>query len=103
MEEGGDGVCGIAELRKEMDGGNINFEYEGQGYEVREIESMKAMMALTTAEADSMSALMFRMSQADKAVWADNEVFAKKTTKVFWINKRGRFRLNGAGVCSSFQ
>ena len=102
MEEGGDGVCGIAELRKGMGGGNINFEYEGQEYVVCEIESMKAMMALTTAEAASMSALRFRMSQADKAMWADNGFFAKKT-KVFWINERGRYRLNGAGVCSSFQ
>ena len=55
-------MCGGA------DGGIINFEHEGQGCEVRDVKSMKAMGALVTTEADSKSALRFTMSQTDKSM-----------------------------------
>ena len=47
---------------------------------------------LITTEADSMRALRFRMSQADKATWAE----------MGFHMHRGMIPGGGAGVCSSF-
>ena len=38
---------------------------------IREVEALKAMGALITKEADSMSAMKLRMDKADKALWMD--------------------------------
>ena len=61
-----------------MAGGNINFEHEGHGCDDCEVESMNAMGALITAEADSMSALRFRMRQTERAMWADKRFYKSK-------------------------
>ena len=50
-----------------MDDGNLSFEQEGQGCEVREVKIMQAMGLITT-ETDSVSALSLTMSQADIAL-----------------------------------
>ena len=76
-----------------MHGGNSSFENEEQGYEVCEVESIQAMEALISAEADSMSALGFRMSQADKSMWADIELYKNKGS----LDKR-RYRMSRAVV-----
>ena len=39
---------------------------------------MKAMGALVTAEAESMSAMRYGMSQADKAMWRDMTFYRNK-------------------------
>ena len=49
------------------DGGSIRFEHEGQGHEVRELGSVKTMGALITTYAESVIAVRFMMSQADRA------------------------------------
>ena len=40
------------------------------------METLKAMGALISKEADSMSALTFRMNKADKAQWVDMKFYA---------------------------
>ena len=45
------------------------------------MEALKAIRALITREADSMSAMKFRMCKADKALWMDMK-FHKKTKEL---------------------
>ena len=40
-------------------------------YTIKEVEALQVMGALITQEADSMSAMSFRMRKADKALWMD--------------------------------
>ena len=42
------------------------------------METLKAMGALILKEADSMSALTFRMNKADKAQWMDMKFYKNK-------------------------
>ena len=71
--------------------GSINLQHEGHGYEVREVKAMKAVEALITSEADSMSALRLRMGQADKALWADMKFYKNKG--ISEGKKHGRYRV----------
>ena len=45
---------------------------------IREVKALKAMGALITKEADSMSALKFRMDKADNALWMDMKFYKNK-------------------------
>ena len=42
------------------------------------MDSLRTMEALITREADSMSAMKFRMNKADKAMWMDMKVYKNK-------------------------
>ena len=48
------------------DVGDLHIEDGGKKYVIREVEALKAMGALISKEADSMSALKFRMNKADE-------------------------------------
>ena len=45
---------------------------------IQEVNSVKTMGALITKEADSMSAMKFRMIKADKAMWMDMKFYKNK-------------------------
>ena len=45
---------------------------------IKEVTTLQAMGALTSKEADSMSALKFRMNKADKAMWMDMKLYKNK-------------------------
>ena len=47
---------------------------------IGEVEALKAMGALITKEADSMSAVKFRMNKADKALWKDMIFFQEQAS-----------------------
>ena len=49
----------------------ILFERWEQHEEVREVEQLKAMGALITGESDSVSAMKYKMSRADRATRMD--------------------------------
>ena len=51
--------------------GDLEIEEGGKEYMIKEVDSLRTMGALITKEADSMSALKFRMSKADKALWME--------------------------------
>ena len=61
------GFCG--------DLGDVHIEVGGKNYVIREVEALKAMGALITNEADSVSAMKFRMNIADKALWMDMQFY----------------------------
>ena len=48
-------------------------EEGGKEYRIKEVDSLRTMGALITKEADSMTAMKFRMNKADKAMWMDME------------------------------
>ena len=50
----------------------------GKEYRIKEVDSLKAMGALITREADSMSAMKFQMNKADKAMWMDMKFLEKQ-------------------------
>ena len=75
---------------------------------VREVKSLKAVGALVTSEANSMSLLRFRMRLADEAMWADVGFYKDKG--ISEQNKHGRgteqaWKILGfvAGLCSSLK
>ena len=47
-------------------------------YVIKEVATLQAMGALISKEADSMSALKFRMNKADKALWMDMKLHRNK-------------------------
>ena len=51
--------------------GDILPENGGKKYVIKEVTNLQAMGALISKEANSRSALMFRMNKADKAFWID--------------------------------
>ena len=51
--------------------GDLKIEEGEKEYVINEVNSLKTMGALFTKEADSMSAMIFRMNKADKAMWMD--------------------------------
>ena len=57
---------------------------------IKEVTSMQAMGALISKEADSMSALKFRMNKADKALWMDMKLFSN--TGIAEGRKHKRYR-----------
>ena len=58
--------------------GDLHIEDGGKKYTMRKVETLKAMRALITKEADSMSAMKFRMNKADKALWMDMKFYKNK-------------------------
>ena len=52
-----------------------------KNYIIKEVTTRQAMGALISKEADSMSALRFRMNKADKASWLDMK-FLQKTKEL---------------------
>ena len=57
------------------DAGDQHIEDGGKKDVIKEVETLKAMGALISKEADSMSALKFRMNKADKALWMDRKSY----------------------------
>ena len=51
--------------------GDIHLENKDNKYVIKEVTTLQAIGALISKEADSMSALKFRMNKADKALWMD--------------------------------
>ena len=58
--------------------GDIYSENRDKKYVIKEVTSLQAMGALISKEADSVSALKFRMNKADKALWMDMKFYKKK-------------------------
>ena len=58
--------------------GDIHLENRDKNYDIKEVTSLQAMGALISKEADSMTALKFRMNKADKAMWMDMEFYTNK-------------------------
>ena len=58
--------------------GDIHIEDGGKNHVIQEVESLKATGALITKEADSMSAMKFRMNKADRALWMYMEFYKNK-------------------------
>ena len=58
--------------------GDLHIEDRGKKYVIKEVATLKAMGALISTEADSMSALKFRMNKADKALWMDMKFYKNK-------------------------
>ena len=54
------------------------------GFDVQRNKQMKAMGVLITTEADTVSAMMYRVSQADKAMRMDMKFFKTKGTSERW-------------------
>ena len=72
------------------DVGDLHIEDGGKKYVIREVETLKAMGALITEEADSVSAMKFRMNQADKAFRMDMKFYKNKGTAKGREHKRYR-------------
>ena len=53
--------------------GDVLLEVDKRKYRNKEVEVLQAMGAMITKEADSMSAMRFRMMKADKAFWMDSK------------------------------
>ena len=58
--------------------GDLHAEDGRKKYVIRAVEAFKAMGALITKEADSMSSMKFPMNKADKALWMDLEFCKNK-------------------------
>ena len=58
--------------------GDIHLEDGGKKYVIKEVATLKAMGALISKEAESMSALKFRMNKADKALWMEMKFYKNK-------------------------
>ena len=69
--------------------GDLKIEEGREEYVIKEVDSLRTMEALITKDADSMSAMRFRMNKANKAMWMDMKLLQeqrdggrKKTQKV---------------------
>ena len=60
------------------DVGDLHIEDGVEKYVIRMVEALKAMGALITKEADTMSAMKFQMNKADKALWIDTKFYKNK-------------------------
>ena len=58
--------------------GDIHLENRDNKYVIKEVTTLQAMGALISKEADSMSALKFRLNKADKALWMDIQFYKNK-------------------------
>ena len=65
MERRPDGTDG---LRLEEKVGDLAVVFREKEYKIKEVGALQAMEALITKEADSMSAMTFRMMEAEKAL-----------------------------------
>ena len=70
--------------------GDVLFDSGGRRYKVKEVTVLQAMGAMITHEADSMSAMRFRMRKADKAWCVDTKFY--KNTGIAKGRKHKRFR-----------
>ena len=68
--------------------GDLHIEAGGKEYVIREVEALKAMGVLITKEADSMSAMKFRVNKAAKALWMDCQCTTRES---FSQNSNSRF------------
>ena len=57
--------------------GDLHIEVGGKKYVIRDVDALRAMGALISKEADSMSAMRFRMNKADEALWMDMNFYKK--------------------------
>ena len=64
--------------------GDVLLEVDKRKYRIKEVEAFEGMGAMITKEADSMSAMRFRMMKADRDFWMD-----KKKTRKRELLKRG--------------
>ena len=48
---------------------------------IKEVDSLKSMVALITKEADSTSAMRFRMNKTDNAMWMYRKFFKNKKSR----------------------
>ena len=62
------------------DVGDLHIEDGGKKHVIKEVETLQAMGALISKEADSTSAFKFRMNTADKALWTDMKFYKNKET-----------------------
>ena len=51
--------------------GDVKIVEDGKAYMIKEVDSLRTLGALIKKEADSLSAMRFRMNKADKAMWMD--------------------------------
>ena len=58
--------------------GDLHIEDGGKKYVIKEVETLGAIGALISKEADFMSAMQFRMNKADKALWMDTQCYTEK-------------------------
>ena len=65
MERRPDGTDG---LRLEEEVGDLAVVFREKEYKIKEVGALQAMEALITKEADSMSAMTFRMMEAENAL-----------------------------------
>ena len=50
----------------------------GKEYVIKEVDSLRTVGTLITKEADSMSAMRFRINTADKAMWKGNQILQEQ-------------------------
>ena len=55
--------------------GEVRVDVRGKNCLIKEVEALQAMGALITREADSMSAVKFRMRKVDKALWMEMKFY----------------------------
>ena len=58
--------------------GDIHLEHGGKTYVIKEVATLQPMGALISIEADSISALKYRMNKAEEALWMHMNFFKKK-------------------------
>ena len=58
--------------------GDVKIVEDEKEYMIKEVNSLKTMGALITKEADSMSAMRFRMNKADEAFWMDMKFYKNR-------------------------
>ena len=63
---------------REKQVGDLEIEEGGKKYMIKEVDSLRTMGALITKEADSMSAMKFRINKADKGMWMGMKFFKNK-------------------------
>ena len=61
--------------------GDLQIEDGGKKFVIKGVETLKAMGALISHEADLVSALKFRMNKADKALWMDMKFYKKRNCR----------------------
>ena len=66
---------------------------------INKVEALQAMGALITKEADSTSAMKFRMGKADKSLWMSMKF--SKNKGIAEGRKHKKRQINGASVLSS--
>ena len=58
--------------------GELKIDEGGKEYVIKEVDSLRTVGALITKEADSMSAMRFRINTADKAMWKGYQILQEQ-------------------------